>query len=197
MNILPFDRSVYQARLSLIQSEMADRELACLLLFNPENIYWLTGYQTIGYFTFQALMVPAAGMPVVIGRIVNRDLAMAHPTVGEFIAVEDTEDSMEVLGTCLVLRTPGGATIGLETSAWNFSVADYHRLGEKAKFQVAPCNGLIEPHRMVKSDVEIARLVHASRCAEDGLAAAIEAIEPGKNGKRHRRGHVPRQHQPR
>ena len=47
-----------------MQAELAADGLAGALLFDPENIFWLTGYQTIGYFTFQALFVPSEG-PVV------------------------------------------------------------------------------------------------------------------------------------
>ena len=180
MNLLPFDPSLYQARLELVQRELRARELSALLLFNPENIYWLTGYQTIGYFTFQALLVSCDGLPEIVGRVVNRDLALAHPTIGGFVSVNDTDDPMEILGSKLVSTLPGGSVIGLETTAGNFSIAEHQQLMGKVNFRMAPCNGLIEPHRIVKSDEEINRLQHAARCAEDGLAAAIDAIEPGR-----------------
>lgn len=180
VNILPFDRSLYQQRLALVQNELQAKDLSALLLFNPENIYWLTGYQTIGYFTFQTLLVGADGLPEIVGRIVNRDLALAHDTIGDFIAVHDTDDPMDILSSRLVSTIPGGSTIGLETTATNFSISDYQQLLGKVNFRMAPCDGLIEPHRIIKSDEEIKRLQHAARCAEDGLSAAINAIAPGK-----------------
>ena len=56
-NLLAFPIETYRARLASVQSDLNDKGLAGCLLFDPENIYWLTGYQTIGYFTFQALSV--------------------------------------------------------------------------------------------------------------------------------------------
>lgn len=180
LNILPFSLSCYQDRLNIIQDALLSRGLSALLLFNPENIYWLTGYQTIGYFTFQTLLVPASGKPLVVGRIVNRDLALAHDTIGEFVAIHDTDDPATVLDNALKSRLPAGGVLGLETGSWYFTVTDYQRLAGATSLRLEPCNGLIEPHRMVKSEAEIERLVHAARCAEDGLAAAIDAVAPGR-----------------
>ena len=179
-NILPFETPVYQQRLVLVQEQLIARNLSGVLLFNPENIYWLTGYQTIGYFTFHALFVCRTGLPIVFGRIVNRDLAMAHPTIGGFLAVDDTADHIDVVATYLNGRMQNGAALGLETRAWYLTVNDYLRLGESLHADLIELNGIIEPHRAVKSSEEIARMTRAARCAEAGLAAAIEAIAPGK-----------------
>ena len=179
-DLLPFPSEVYRQRLESIQAELESRRLAGMLLFDPENIFWLTGYQTIGYFTFQALFVGGDGDPVVIGRIVNRDLALAHATIGDFVAVVDTADPIDVLSDWLNARLQSGQRIGLETSSANLRVDDYRRLTRLAAADLADCNGLIEPHRMIKSSAEIECLQQASRCAEAGLAAAIDAIAPGK-----------------
>ncbi len=180
MHILPFPPATYAQRLELIQEELRSRGLSALLLFNPENIYWLTGYQTIGYFTFQALLVPVSGKPLVVGRIVNRDLALAHATIAEFVPIHDTDEPSQILRGALAARLPDRGVLGLETASWYFTVADYQKLANESGLELSPCNGLIEPHRMVKSEAEIERLVHAARCAEDGLEAAIGAIAPGR-----------------
>ena len=41
-------------------------------------------------------------------------------------------------------------------------------------------NGIIEPHRIIKTEPQIERMRAAARAAEAGLNAAIEAIAPGK-----------------
>lgn len=79
---LAFSEVTYLDRLELIQKELLTRGLCGALIFDPENMYWLTGYQTIGYFTFQTMFVPVSGKPVMITRVVNRDMALALPTIG-------------------------------------------------------------------------------------------------------------------
>jgi Xaa-Pro dipeptidase len=179
-NILPFERDVYRERLAFVQADLRMRNLAGVLLFDPENIFWLTGYQTIGYFTFQTLFVGPDGLPTVIGRVVNQDLAMAHPTIGAFEAVVDTADPIDVLTHFLDNRIAAGASIGLESRAWYLTVKDYLRLSRSCAVDLVEWYGVIEPRRLVKSEAEIACMKRAARCAEAGLRAAIDAVAPGK-----------------
>ncbi len=175
----PLSAALYAERLQCIQEALGQRDLGGLLLFDPENMFWLTGYQTIGYFTFQAMLVPLAGAPVVISRIVNRDLALAHVTIGAFEAVVDTADPVEVLAQALD-RHAAGSRLGLELSSRYLSVRDHQRLGALTGAELVDGSGIIEPWRPVKHDSEIERMRRAARAAEAGLAAAIDAVAPGR-----------------
>ena len=163
-----------------MQQELSNRELHGLLLFNPENIFWLTGYQTIGYFTFHCLLVRPDQLPVIIGRVVNHDLAMAHSTIGGFESIIDTADPIEVLSEYLNDHISPQGALGFESKSMTFSIADYLKLSAGLKSDLIQCDGLVEPYRMIKSDLEIQRMRHASRAAEAGLQAAINAIAVGK-----------------
>ena len=178
-NILPFAASVYQVRLALIQEQLAERKLAGVLLFDPENTFWLTGYQTIGYFTFQTIFVPLEGQPVVISRTVNRSLALAHGVFEEFVAINDTEDPVDVLANYISKAVPQSKPIGIETGAWYLTVRDYQRLSRMVPSALEEWSGFFGPLRMVKTDDEIDRMRHAARAAEAGLAAAIDAVAVG------------------
>jgi Xaa-Pro dipeptidase len=179
-NILPFPRNEFDDRLQIIQSVLNEKNLSGYLLFNPENIYWLTGYQTIGYFTFQCLYVPNEGMPAIVSRLVNKGLGKATPTIGEFIGIGDTDDPTDVLVSFLKESADLSKPIGIETAAWYLTVKDYQDLIQKYAADFIPCNGIIEPHRIVKTDAQIDRIRSAARAAEAGLNAAINEIAPGK-----------------
>lgn len=175
---LPID--VYEERLSWVQADVRSKGLAGVLLFDPENMFWLTGYQTIGYFTFQAMFVADHGAPVVIGRVVNGDLARAHPTIGDFEAVVDTADHIDVLARFLT-RAAEHRGVGIETRSWYLKVDDFQRLSAAAPCRFEPWHGVIETRRPVKTDIEIAHMRQAARAAEAGLRAAIDTIAPGKS----------------
>lgn len=178
--VLAFDESVYGARIARLQSAIDERGLSGVLLFDPENLYWLTGFQTIGYFTFQAAWFPRDGAPVIVSRIVNRDLALAHTTIGAFEAVHDTEAPVDVLAHFLSRCLSPGARVGIETSSRYLSVRDYAALRDARQAALEDFNGVIEPWRRVKTAQEIERMRRAARAAEQGLAAAIEAVAPGR-----------------
>ena len=178
--MLTFDIRVYEERLHRVQAEIRRQKLSGVFMFDPENIYWLTGYQTIGYFTFQSLFVATQGLPTIVGRIVNRDLALAHPTIGDFEAVSDTQDAIDVLRRFADRRELGGQPLGVESRSWYFTVHDYLRLREQPPLDLREWHGVIERHRPIKTAEEIDRMRQAARCAEAGLANAIETIAPGK-----------------
>ena len=176
---LAFDEAVYAARLSFLQNEMARRDLAMALLFDPENMFWLTGYQTIGYFTFQAMCVPATGKPMIVSRVVNRDMALALPTIADMTPVTDTEDHADVLLDVLGRTQPHGQ-IGLETTSRYLNVHDFGRLSAELPVRLEPFNGVLEAERMIKTAPELDRMRAAARAVEAGMEAALAAIAPGK-----------------
>jgi Xaa-Pro dipeptidase len=163
----------------MLQANLKQKDLAGGLLFNPENIFWLTGYQTIGYFAFHAMFVPQCGAPAVIAWVVNRDLALAHPTIGRFVTIMDADDPIRVLSDFLNESAPGGR-IGIETTSRLLTVRDHRRLTDQLSPTLVEWNGIVEPHRVVKNVGERSRIRRACRAAELGLDAAIMAIEPGK-----------------
>lgn len=176
---MPAAFSVYQDRLDRVQADLRQRGLAGALIFDPENLFWLTGYQTIGYFTFHATYIGANTGPVIIGRVVNRDLALAHPTISGFEPIIDTADPVEIL-TGFLETAAKGAAVGLETGGRYLSVADHARLNGRASCSFSDWNGVIEAHRPSKDNWEIDNMRHAARAAEAGLQAAIDEVAPGK-----------------
>lgn len=177
--ILPAPLSVYEDRLARVQADLRERGLAGALIFDPENLFWLTGYQTIGYFTFHATFIGANSGAVIIGRVVNRDLALAHPTISGFDPIIDTADPVDVL-TKFLETTVSGSAVGIETDGRYLSVADHARLKDAAPCSFADWNGVIEVHRPSKDSWEIDSMRRAARAAEAGLQAAIDEVAPGK-----------------
>ena len=60
---LPFPREEFQRRLAALRERMTSRGLDVLLVYTPENMYYLTGYQTTGYYAYQCLVVPWSRSP--------------------------------------------------------------------------------------------------------------------------------------
>ena len=67
-----FSTAEFQARLARVREEMQRRRIDVLLINAPENIYYLTGYQTSGYFAYQALISPRAAAPLLLVRYLER-----------------------------------------------------------------------------------------------------------------------------
>lgn len=174
---LSFPADEYLARIQIIQSDLAERSLQGALIFDPENMFWLTGFQTIGYFTFQGMFVPTEGLPIVITRIVNRDIALALPTIGDVVAVLDTEDPCTRLIDFLASQNL--SKVGLETLSRHLNVSDYRKLIATGKL-FEDWDGVIQSQRIVKTPAQLERMRMASRAVEAGMESALKTIAPGR-----------------
>src|SRR6476660_4010562 len=119
---LAFPRSMYVANLEIVQSDLREKGFAAVAIFDPESIYWLTGYRSIGYFTFQCVLVLREGGPLMVSRRVNRALALSNENIASFVAIEDTDDAVEILSRALRERVASDQAIGIETGSWYLTV---------------------------------------------------------------------------
>jgi Xaa-Pro dipeptidase len=74
-NLRPFSPDEYTVRLARVRQSIAARGLDGMLISGPENIFYLTGLNYLGYFAYQILIVPLDGTPALITR------AMEHATI--------------------------------------------------------------------------------------------------------------------
>lgn len=177
---LVFSKQEYRRRLDAVQAGMASRGLDALLLFSPEHIFYLTGYQTFGYFTYLAAVVPARGDPTLILRYLESFLAKHYAWVRDVERWDDHEDPVDV--TVRVLRErelAGRRRIGTEDRVL---VYDVRRKLAQALPEAALEDGtaLIERVRIRKSAEEIAYMRKASAYSTLGMAAGIRESTPGR-----------------
>lgn len=68
----PFPDEEYASRLENVRERMAAQELDACLVVAPENIYYLTGLDHMGYFAYEMLIVPIGGEPILITRAMEQ-----------------------------------------------------------------------------------------------------------------------------
>lgn len=68
-----FPPEEYERRLAAVRASMKRRGLDGALISSPENIYYLCGLDHMGYFAYQALVVPLDGPVVLITRAMERN----------------------------------------------------------------------------------------------------------------------------
>jgi len=178
---LPFSLDEYGRRVTKVQQEMSRRDLDLLMVFWPENMYYLTGYHTLGYHTFQVLMVPSKGDPFFLVRRINRQSVLDLTWLSDCAVFEDTEDPIE--GTARLIAEGGwvGRRVGMELDAWFLTTRHYLTLRERLGSRFAPVDGsqIVNRVRLIKSEAELAYMRRAARTAEASTEAAVQAIRPG------------------
>jgi len=175
-----FPRDYYLGNIALVQGDLRAKGLAAVLIFDPESIYWLTGYRSIGYFTFQCALVQYEGGPTLISRRVNRAIALSNENIADFVGIEDTDDAVEILCCVLKARTPAPQPIGVETNSGYLTVQAWKGLAQALANDLVDWGGLIERARQIKSETQLGYMRKAAQAAVAGLNAAVKAIAPGR-----------------
>lgn len=179
-NPLPFSLEEYRTRLDRVRRQMATAGVDVLLTTTPENIYYLTGYHSLGYFTYQILVVSLDRPPILLTRAMNTEKAQVDSCLEHIEGYADAEDPDDA--THRVLEAYGllHKRIGNQDDAWFFSVARHKKLLRRlGRDDLVDCSGLIERVRRIKSPQEIAYIREAGRYCAASLDAAIAAVRPG------------------
>ena len=177
---LPFNPAEYDARLAACRQEMLERGLDYLVLNSPENIYYLSGFITRGYYVFQALVVTHTSDPILVVRRyeqVNVELLSYYKDLAVW---QDTDIPAQVLARTLIDLGAAGKTVGIDANAMFFTASDYEILREtlpSATFVNA--SSVMEKSRTIKSPQEIAYIRRAAETLSAGFEAAKSAAQPG------------------
>ncbi|GHB14577.1 M24 family metallopeptidase [Salinicola rhizosphaerae] len=172
-----FSRDVFESRIEAARALMAERAIDDLIVTGPENIFYLTGQQTPGYYTFQALLLPVDGEP----RFIVRGLEEMNFRANTFLeGIEAYDDGTDPLALLVDLVGRGGANrrIAIDKRGWFLPIATYDLLRDKLG-ELKDGAGLVETLRAVKSADEIACLERAAGYVDAGMAAGMAAVRAG------------------
>ncbi|MGA2784897.1 MAG: Xaa-Pro peptidase family protein [Candidatus Bathyarchaeia archaeon] len=178
---MAFPISEFKERLEKVRGYMKEAGMDTLLVNTPENIYYLIGHDTPGYYAYQCLIVTRDRDPVMVLRFTEGSSSKAQSWIDTFALVRDADDPLEKTVSILKDIKCDRGRIGIETHSWFLTVAHYERLKKllpEAKFMDS--GGIVERCRMIKSDREIAYIRKAADIVSEGMKVAIDTIEEGK-----------------
>lgn len=177
---LPFPLEEYRSRLGRLQAAMAERKLDVLMIHTPENNYYLSGYRSIGYYSYTALIVPRGRDPIHLNRAIEKSVVEGTSWVPNQIVYPDTEHYLDA--TVRALRQEGldRGRIGIDKQAWYLTIGDYETLQARLPQVIfVDAAMLVEEMRIVKSPAEQAYSRRAGRIASDAMRHCLASIRPG------------------
>lgn len=185
---LPFAPEEYSARLAKTRAAMAGAGIDLLIVSDPSNMAWLTGYDGWSFYVHQAVILGLDAGPIWFGR--GQDAAGARRTTWlpetDIVGYPDhyvqsvERHPMEYLSAILTDLGQGGAPIGVEMDNYWFSARAYSALVQglpNARFSDA--TALVNWQRAVKSERELDYMRTAGRFVEKMHARIFDVIEPG------------------
>ena len=173
-----FPKAEYQQRIDRLRGRMKENDFDLVLLSGPENIFYLTGQQTPGYYTFQALCIPASGEPFHVLRGLEAMNARLNTFLTDITGYADDEHPAAAVAAVLKKRGWNGKRVGIDQNGWFLTVNLYNRL--VAEFgPMLDATGLVEPLRRVKSKLEIEQMENAGRANDQGMQAGLAVTRAG------------------
>jgi Xaa-Pro dipeptidase len=179
---LAFEVAEFRDRVGRVQESMANRGLAGLILFSPQNVYYVSGMDTETMYGTQAVILPATGDPTLVVHEFERGRAESSCWLASVSTFPSTDLFVDaVIETARQMGLTRG-TIGVEQRSWAplappISPIGFDRIRESlAVVTLHDPWGIVEELRLRKSPAEVAYMREAGRLTEIGVAAGLDAV---------------------
>jgi ectoine hydrolase len=183
------DKAEYAERLRRVREAMAQHAFGALVVCDPANLFYLTGYNAWSFYTPQCLVVPADGELHLFARAqdangatftANLPAEQIHGYPEELVHRPDVHPFDWIAAEARDL-VPAGELVGVEGDAHFFSPRGYLALaGGLPENRLVDSAELVNWVRLVKSPYEIEQLRIAGAIAERAMRIALEGLRPGR-----------------
>nr|WP_041809133.1 M24 family metallopeptidase [Evansella cellulosilytica] len=179
----------YQDRLRKTKERMVKSGVEVLLVTDPANINYLSGYDAWSFYVHQMLVVSLEDLqPVWIGRYqdangarattwIHDDNVISYP---DYYVQSSFYHPMEYIAHKLEQMGHRKKYIGVEMDNYYFSAKAYDVLKTNLPDATFKDAGLLVNYvRLVKSDQEIEYMKKAGKIAEETMYKAVQSVKPG------------------
>lgn len=191
MGITPtlyFSEGEYRSRISKVRKAMLRQGIELLVISDPSNMAWLTGYDGWSFYVHQCVVLPLEGEPVWFGRgqdangarrtcFMGDDHIMGYP---DHYVQSSERHPMDYLCIKLAERRWDLLCIGVEMDNYWFSAAAWQSLQHHCpNARWVDATGLVNWQRAVKSSTELTYMRTAGKFVERMHQRILDKIEPG------------------
>ncbi len=185
---LNFTLEEYENRLNKTRAAMSEKKIDCLIVVDPSNMAWLTGYDGWSFYTHQCVIVQHHAEPIWWGRGIDAPGAVRTTYLDEdnilkyldHFVQSDVCHPMDDLSEVLKGLKLGNASIGVEMENYYFSAAAYQSLQKHlSSARLVDATALVNWQRIIKSPQELNYMRSAARIVENMHQHIYDIIEPG------------------
>ncbi|MEE3162560.1 MAG: ectoine hydrolase DoeA [SAR324 cluster bacterium] len=183
-----FEKEEYEIRISKVRKSMDEKNIEVLIVTDPSNMAWLTGYDGWSFYVHQCVVLSLKGEPFWYGRGMDANGAkltvfMQHENIIGYpddYVQNPEKHPMDYLSEILTEKNWAQKTIGVEKDNYYFSASCLESLQRNlVQANFVDSTGLVNWQRTVKSPRELEFMRKASRIVEKMHARIFEVMEPG------------------
>ena len=183
-----FEKEEYEIRISKVRKSMDEKNIEVLIVTDPSNMAWLTGYDGWSFYVHQCVVLSLEGEPFWYGRGMDTNGAkltvfMQHENIIGYpddYVQNPEKHPMDYLSEILTEKNWAQKTIGVEKDNYYFSASCLESLQRNlVQANFVDSTGLVNWQRTVKSPRELEFMRKAARIVEKMHARIFEVMEPG------------------
>ena len=186
---LYFEVDEYKQRLEKTKKSMADKGIDVLIVTDPANMNYLTGFDGWSFYVHQCLIVMIdQEQPIWVGRGQDGNAARLTTWLDDENIYPYTDDyvqslvkhPMDFVADIIKEKGYDKKTIATEMDAYYYTAKCQERLElglPNAKFKDG--NLLVSWVKVIKSDAEVEYMRRAAKIVEKGMQTAYESIDVG------------------
>ena len=183
-----FEKEEYEIRISKVRKSMDEKNIEVLIVTDPSNMAWLTGYDGWSFYVHQCVVLSLEGEPFWYGRGMDTNGAkltvfMQHENIIGYpddYVQNPEKHPMDYLSEILTEKDWAQKTIGVEKDNYYFSASCLESLQRNlVQVKFVDSTGLVNWQRTVKSPRELEFMRKAARIVEKMHARIFEVMEPG------------------
>ena len=187
--MLIFSNTEYSKRLQKAKESMERQHIDVLLITDPANMNYLTGYDAWSFYVHQVLIVMTDQTePIWIGRGMDANAAKITTWLQHDNIIAYTDDyvqstlkhPMDFVAEIIKEKGKANKTIAAEYDAYYFTAKNYIQLVKNLpNAQFVDGTSLVNWIRIVKSEKEIELIKKAATIASATMKKGIDRIEAG------------------
>ena len=183
-----FEKEEYEIRISKVRKSMDEKNIEVLIVTDPSNMAWLTGYDGWSFYVHQCVVLSLEGEPFWYGRGMDTNGAkltvfMQHENIIGYpddYVQNPEKHPMDYLSEILTEKNWAQKTIGVEKDNYYFTASCLESLQRNlVQANFVDSTGLVNWQRTVKSPRELEFMRKAARIVEKMHARIFEVMEPG------------------
>jgi len=177
---MPFEFTEYMERIDRCRAAMGEKGIDVLLVTTPEDIYYLAGFDSIGYYAYQFLALPQEGEPILYVQAVEQAIAADKSLAEDVRPWMHGEDTIGRTVEIIHELLDHSGTLGYQGGGYFFKVQSYEKLRQALpSVRFVDIGDTIAEMRLLKSPAELAYVRRAAELADIGMQAAIDAVHEG------------------
>ena len=183
-----FTLDEYQRRIAKTRAAMEARGVELIIVNDPSNMAWLTGYDGWSFYVHQCVLVALEGDPIWFGRgqdangavrtvFMEDDRVIGYPD--HYVQAADIHP-VDYLSRIIIDEGWDRLSIGVEyDNYWYTARGDALLRQHLPNATFVDVTGLVNWQRAVKSDQELGHMRKAARIVERMHERILDKVEPG------------------